>query len=102
VSTHPLDEGALRALVPRGGGRRFARTASAPRVSLALEVVHADDPLVEAAEAALVLGHDLRREAAGPVAWLLDPHRAVLGVNRLRRDPVAGVADTAGGACLRS
>jgi hypothetical protein len=43
----------------------------------------------------LVLGHDLRLERARPVARLLDPHRPVLGVHRLRCHPVAGVADPA-------
>jgi len=57
--------------------------------------VQGDDLLVEAAEASLVPGHDHRLEAADPVAWLLDPHRAVLGMHRLLAEAVAGVAGAA-------
>jgi hypothetical protein len=57
--------------------------------------VHRDDPLVEAMKAALMLRHDLRFERTGPVTRLLDPHRPMLGMDRLRRHPVASVADPA-------
>ena len=58
--------------------------------------VQGDDLLVEAREAALVLAHDLRLERALTVARLLDPDRAVLGVQRFPAATVAGVADAAG------
>ncbi len=64
--------------------------------------VHRDDPLVEAVVAPLVTRHDLRLEAAAAVARLLDPHAAMLGVDRLLAEALAGVAGPAGGASPRS
>jgi hypothetical protein len=53
--------------------------------------VERDDLVVKAVEAALVLGHDLRFERPLPVARRADPHRPVLGMQRLGRRAVAAV-----------
>jgi hypothetical protein len=57
--------------------------------------VERDDPVVEADEPCLALRHDLRLEAALPVPGRLDPQRPVIGTQRLRRRPIAGVSDPA-------
>ena len=53
--------------------------------------------LVDAVQPALPLAHDLRLEAAVPVARHLDLDRADLGQHRLRPNAVAGVAAVAPG-----
>ena len=54
--------------------------------------VHRDDLLVKASEAPLALRHDLRRKAALAIARRLDPNRAMLGRQRLRRRPIPRIA----------
>ena len=56
--------------------------------------VHRDDLLVEAVEAPLMAGHDLRLEAAAAITRPLDPDAAVVGVDRLLAEAVTGVACT--------
>src|SRR5207248_6925146 len=50
---------------------------------------------------ALALAHDLRLKRALAVPWRPDPHRPVLGRERLRTRAVAGVAGTAGRLLMR-
>ena len=57
--------------------------------------VHRDDFLVESVETPLTLRHDLRLERPRPITRLVDPDRPMLGMDRLRGDPVASVTDPA-------
>src|SRR5206468_2869155 len=63
--------------------------------------VQREDLVVEALKAALALAHDLRLRRALAVPWRPDPHRPVLGRERLRTRAVAGVAGTAGRLLMR-
>ena len=54
--------------------------------------VHGDDLVVEAGEAALVLGDEQRLEAAFAVARHVNPYRPILGQDGLAAHPIAVVA----------
>jgi hypothetical protein len=57
--------------------------------------VEREDLLVEALEPPLTLAHDLRLARARPIPRRVDPDRAVLGDQRLRRAAIARVAGPA-------
>jgi hypothetical protein len=59
--------------------------------------IQGDDLVVEAIQAGLALGHDLRFKGAITIARHLDLDRSVLGQDRLGRGPIAVVARPAAG-----
>jgi hypothetical protein len=59
--------------------------------------IQGDDLVIEAIQAGLALGHDLRLEAAVAIARHIDLDRSILGQHRLGRGSVAVVARPAAG-----